>query len=194
MNLPNFLSLLRLLMVPFFPIVYTSDVLYANWFAAGIYLAAACTDVIDGWLARRSNQITKLGRILDPLADKAMAFVVLLTITVAGVVHWWAVAVLFLKELTMGIGAITLFRKKNDVYAAVIIGKSATFIFFVTCMILTLFPESLELLWKNMLLAVAVGSNTMALGYYLFKYIKQARKQHRSTTAFDAHDGQGEKQ
>jgi cardiolipin synthase len=176
MNLPNLLSLLRLLMVPLFPIVYNSDILYANWFAAGVYLAAACTDVVDGWLARRADQITRLGRILDPLADKTMAFVVLLTITIAGVVHWWAVAILFLKELTLGIGAITLFRKENDVFAAVIVGKSATFIFFVVSMVLTLFPQYIGLFWKNILLAAAVGSNLLALGYYLYKYIDRAHK------------------
>ena len=176
MNLPNLLSLMRLLMVPLFPIVYTLDIPDANWYAAGVYVVAACTDVVDGWLARRTNQVTKLGRILDPCADKSMAFVVLLTITLAGVVHWWAVAAIFLKELTMGIGAITLFRKKNDVFAAKAPGKSATFVFFAVCMTLTLFHQSFSEPLIHGLLAVAVAINALALGYYLFMYFQSCGK------------------
>jgi len=170
------LSLLRLLMVPMFPIVYNSGVLYAHWYAAGVYLLAACTDVIDGWLARRNDQITKLGRILDPMADKAMAFTVLLTITIAGVVHWWAVLVLFVKEVVMAWGAMVLMRKRNDVFAAVEVGKAATAVFFVVCLVMTVFP-AIPLLWSNVLLAIAVGLNIAALIYYLYLYFnKQEEK------------------
>jgi len=172
MNLPNFLSLLRLLMVPLFPIIYTSPGLAgAQYYAAAIYFAAAGTDVIDGWLARRSGQITKMGRILDPLADKAMAFTVLLTITIAGAVHWWAVAVLFAKDLVMAVGALTMFKKRNDVFAAKIIGKASTVVFFLVCMVLMLFNFNPAV--KNLLLAVTVGMNLASLAYYLFMYFTQ---------------------
>ena len=176
MNIPNMLSLMRLLMVPMFPIVYNAGVPHAHLYAAGVYFLAAATDVIDGWLARRNNQITKLGRILDPMADKAMAFTVLLTITIAGVVHWWAVLVLFAKEVVMGVGAMVLVRKRDDVFAAVEVGKTATAVFFVVCLVLTVFP-AIPLLWSNLMLAIAVGLNVIALVYYLYLYFnKQEEK------------------
>jgi len=165
-------------MVPIFPIVYNSGLPSAHLYAAGVYFAAACTDVIDGWLARRNNQITRLGKVLDPLADKSMAFTVLLTITIAGVVHWWAVLVLFIKELTMGIGAMTLLRRRNDVFAAVKIGKAATAVFFIVCMVLTVFI-SIPLLWSNILLGVAVSMNVSALVYYLWLYFNKPAEENQ---------------
>ena len=176
MNIPNMLSLMRLLMVPLFPIIYNSGAPHAHLYAAGLYLIAACTDVVDGWLARRNGQITRLGRILDPLADKSMAFTVLLTITIAGVVHWWAVLVLFAKELTMGIGAMTMLRKRNDVFPAVNIGKIATVVFFAVCIILVVFKNQITPLVSNTMLAVAVSMNLIALFYYLYMYLRKQEK------------------
>ena len=82
MNLPNILSLIRLCAVPLVPLAYFSDLPGANWIAAAIYLAAAMTDVLDGYIARKFNLITRLGRVLDPLADKMMAFCVLVCIII----------------------------------------------------------------------------------------------------------------
>lgn len=176
MSIPNLLSLLRLLMVPLFPVVYHLDIPNDNLYAAGVYFLAACTDVFDGWLARRTGQVTKLGRILDPLADKAMAFTVLLTITLDGVVHWWAIVVIFGKELLMGIGALTLLRKKDDVFSAVVIGKAATVVFFGVCMVLTIFKGTISSNVSNGLLVIAVCMNILSLAYYLYMYLQAERK------------------
>jgi len=99
-----------------------------------------------------------------------------LTITIAGVVHWWAVLVLFVKEVVMAWGAMVLMRKRNDVFAAVEVGKAATAVFFVVCLVMTVFP-AIPLLWSNVLLAIAVGLNIAALIYYLYLYFnKQEEK------------------
>ncbi len=176
MNIPNLLSMFRLMLVPIFPIVYNSQLPHANWYAVGIYLLAGTTDVVDGFIARHTGQVTKLGRVLDPLADKAMAFCVLLTITVAGVVSPWAVLVIFVKELLMGIGAITMMHKENDVFGAVWVGKLSTVVFAGVIMSLTLWHESIPMLWQNIMLGVAVGLNVLALCVYLYLYLKHIKK------------------
>ena len=76
MSIPNLLSLLRLVLVPVFAVVFFQPAPDAHRWAVLIYLTAFLTDVADGWIARHFNQITKLGRILDPLADKLMTFTV----------------------------------------------------------------------------------------------------------------------
>ena len=70
MSIPNLLSLLRLVLVPVFAVVFFQPAPDAHRWAVLIYLTAFLTDVADGWIARHFNQITKLGRILDPLEDK----------------------------------------------------------------------------------------------------------------------------
>ena len=115
MSIPNLLSLLRLVLVPVFAVVFFQPAPDAHRWAVLIYLTAFLTDVADGWIARHFNQITNLGRILDPLADKLMTFTVIICITADGIIPLWAVVVFFLKELTMAIGGYLMYQKLGDV-------------------------------------------------------------------------------
>ena len=113
MTIPNLLSLLRLALVPVFALVYFSCAPNAHLWSAVLYLAAFVTDVADGWIARRFNQITRLGRILDPMADKLMTFIVILCLTADGVIPVWAVVIFFCKELAMAIGGYLMYRARG---------------------------------------------------------------------------------
>ena len=80
MNTPNKLTLLRVIMIPVFMVVY----MYYNVYpiiSAGIFALAFLTDMLDGYLARKNNQVSNFGKIMDPLADKFMVFAALLSIT-----------------------------------------------------------------------------------------------------------------
>ena len=82
LNIPNLLTLLRILLIPFFFIVYAIDAGWSNIVATVIFVAAAITDWLDGYLARKLNQYTTFGAFLDPVADKlivATALVLLAT-------------------------------------------------------------------------------------------------------------------
>ena len=82
LNIPNFLTLLRILLIPFFFVVYVIDANWSNQVATVIFVVAAITDWLDGYLARRLNQYTTFGAFLDPVADKlivATALVLLAT-------------------------------------------------------------------------------------------------------------------
>jgi CDP-diacylglycerol--glycerol-3-phosphate 3-phosphatidyltransferase len=97
----NQLTVARLVMAPLFAVFLLRDSVPSLWIASGLFTAAAVTDRIDGWLARRTNTVTHLGRILDPLADKllvAAAFVALLLLRVPGV-EVWMVAVILGREV-----------------------------------------------------------------------------------------------
>lgn len=76
-NIPNSLTLLRIVLIPVFIVLFYLPVSWANWAACAVFVIAAITDWLDGYLARKLNQVSKLGAFLDPVADKLMIAVVL---------------------------------------------------------------------------------------------------------------------
>lgn len=166
MNLPNALSLFRLLLVPVFPILYFSP--YGR-FAVWVFVLATFTDVLDGFLARRLGQVTKLGRLLDPLADKLMSGTVLISLSIDNIAPWWVAVVFCAKELLMGIGALVQFRRIDDVPAAKFYGKASAVLFFLVLVALMLFPIPRP--WPEILLGFALFFMLIAFLLYLKRYI-----------------------
>ena len=146
MTIPNLLSLFRLLLVPVFPLVFFQSWPNARQWAVLIYLVAFLTDIADGWIARRFNQITPL----------------------------WTVAVFFCKELAMAIGSLAMYHKLGDVISANWLGKAATGVFFVVCVLLVLFP-AIPRPWATGLISVALAMTIAAFLSYLFQYMKLLR-------------------
>ena len=181
LNVPNTLSLLRLAMVPIFAVVFFQPFPEARYWAAGVYALAFVTDVLDGWIARHFNQITRLGRILDPLADKLMTFTVIICITAAGIIPVWAVVIFFLKEAAMCIGAMSMLHKIDDVIPANWLGKVSTFVFFVVCGLLVLLPE-IPHTWATGMISVALGLTVLAFLYYLWLYVSVLGKKKPTKT------------
>jgi len=170
MNLPNALSTFRLLLVPVFAGVFFSDLPHAHGIAALVYAVAFCTDVLDGWIARKYDMVTKLGRVLDPLADKLMTFTVILCICLDQVVPMWAAIVFFCKEAIMGIGGAILLRRTKDVIPANWLGKTSTGVFFVVLAVLVLFP--LPRPWPTVLISGALALTVASLIVYCLQYRK----------------------
>lgn len=181
MNIPNLLSLLRLAMVPVFATVFFLPEPSAHYWAAGIYALAFVTDIADGYIARRFHQITRLGRILDPLADKLMTFTVIVCITAAQIIPVWAVVVFFLKEAAMGIGALSLYHKLDDVISSNWLGKASTGVFFIVCAALVLFP-SIPRQWATLLISLALVLTIVAFLGYLWQYLTVTGKRKSKDT------------
>ena len=169
MSIPNLLSLLRLALVPMFAVVFFQPWPDAHTWAALIYLIAFLTDIADGWIARRFNQITKLGRILDPLADKLMTFTVIVCITADHIIPLWAVVVFFCKELTMAIGGCLMYQRLGDVIPSNWLGKASTGVFFLVCAALVLFP-AIPRPWATGLITFSLALTLAALASYICQY------------------------
>lgn len=131
MNIPNTLSVLRIFMVPAFLYFFFSDSPNAMAISFGIVLFAGATDVVDGYIARKYKLITKLGIVLDPLADKMMLMTVLVSMTVKGILPLWILIIVALKECSMILGALMLHNHHEIVMPANIYGKAATASFYV---------------------------------------------------------------
>jgi len=99
LNLPNLLTLARVAAVPLIVIIMLSDSRAAGLWAAAIFGAAAVTDFIDGWLARKWGVVTVLGKFLDPLADKLIVMAALIMLIPFGRIPAWAVFLVLGREI-----------------------------------------------------------------------------------------------
>jgi CDP-diacylglycerol--glycerol-3-phosphate 3-phosphatidyltransferase len=101
MNLPNSITFSRLLALPFLLYGLINPTERSRWICLGIFLVAAGTDWLDGYLARKLNQITELGKFLDPLVDKFLVLAPLLSLIELGQVPAWGVFLILARELVI---------------------------------------------------------------------------------------------
>lgn len=106
-TVPNLLSMLRLLGVPLF--LWLVLVPQADWWALAVLAFAGLSDWLDGKIARAWNQTSRLGMLLDPLADRLYIFAALLGLVVRDIVPWWLMAILVLRDVLI-LGALPLLR------------------------------------------------------------------------------------
>lgn len=125
-NLPNVITMARILCVPFF--VWSLFAIQADsiarWFSVLIFIVIMISDGIDGAIARKRGLITNLGKLLDPIADKALLGGALVTLSILNEFSWWVTIVILVREL--GITAYRLVVVQREVVAASSGGKLKT--------------------------------------------------------------------
>jgi len=123
-NIPNLLSFLRLALVP----VFVWMLLQQMFVAAIVILAiSGMTDFLDGYLARKLNQITKLGKVLDPVADRLYIFATLLGLSATGMVPWWLTGLVILRDILMLFSLPILYSVGHKTLPVHYLGKASTF-------------------------------------------------------------------
>ena len=136
MNVPNALTVFRIILGIIVPYLMWYGGVEERVFAAVLFGIAAFTDWLDGWYARRYNLITKIGKILDPIADKVLvlgSFVVLSDLRFEQMYSIWWIVPIFLREVIITIyRLIFLLRKKPIVVAASWSGKAKTVMQMIT--------------------------------------------------------------
>ncbi len=182
MNLPNILSIFRMLLVPVFILVFFSDSPDAYIYAAGVYALAGITDVLDGIIARKFNLITRLGKILDPLADKMMTITVLICITIKNLIPWWLLALVFAKDALLIVGGIKLYNERAAVFKSNLLGKLATVFLVTGGIIIILFQKHLSPIFETAYSFIAVVLSFLAFFSYIRQYYKY--KKNHDTTSF----------
>jgi CDP-diacylglycerol--glycerol-3-phosphate 3-phosphatidyltransferase len=183
-TIPNVLTMIRLLLIPVFVIVFFNTPAGQDRIAALIVFAvASITDMFDGMLARKLNQITDFGKLFDPLADKLMVITAMVCQAIAGVFPWAAIIIVGCKELLMMLGGLLLLNRDVVVYSNYV-GKTAQ-VFFIASLILSFFHYRFEsagillfgltpdliLLWITVVLSIA------ALVVYAVHYAKALKKE-----------------
>ena len=174
MNLPNFLTTIRLILVPFM----TGFLISKNYtMAISFYVLASITDVLDGYIARKYNLITKLGKILDPMADKLLQFAALVGLWIVDIIPVWITLIFFLKEIFMGLGAIKLLKNKDIVVPSKWFGKMSTVFFFIA-IVFSMLSENVLILKPYVLpmFILALVSLFFAFIMYLLNFLKVEKK------------------
>ena len=142
MNLPTKLTLSRVIMVPFFVvfILLVPKFLYFKWIALAIFIIASLTDLLDGKIARKYNQVTNFGKFMDPLADKMLVLTAMCYFVDNNTMSGWVVALVLLREF--GVSGLRLLAvEQGTVIAAAWSGKIKTFITMVTLGLLIVVAE-----------------------------------------------------
>jgi cardiolipin synthase (CMP-forming) len=128
LTIPNAISAARLAGVPVFLwLVLGPRTAVADDWAVGVLIAAGLSDWLDGKIARALNQGSRLGQVLDPAADRLYIAATIVALAVRGIIPWWLVAVLALRELTVGAALAVLRRRAGfGTLQVSLVGKAAT--------------------------------------------------------------------
>ena len=171
MNLPNKLTILRVIMIPFFVFFLLSGVggSASKWIALVIFAAASITDTLDGYIARRDNLITDFGKFMDPLADKLLVCSAMICMIPLGKLQAWFVIVIIAREFI--ISGFRLIASDNGiVIAASYWGKFKTnFQMFMIIMLIIDLGTSTAVMIENILIVIATALTIISLVDYLVK-------------------------
>jgi len=182
--LPNILSSIRIALVPVFVFMYFTETGEVKTWALSVYVVAFITDILDGYIARKYNLISNIGKVLDPLGDKLMMTAALVCMTISERLPVWPVAVVVAKESLMGLGGIVIHRRaKAEIPPSNIFGKTATVVFVVACVVLMVFPQ-LPDIYATSLIALAIGLTFAALlSYFMtFRIVMKKKSEDTSNT------------
>lgn len=141
-TIPNLLSLFRLVLIPVYMAIYLNARVMADYIIAAVILAISClTDMVDGKIARKYNMISTVGKILDPLADKATQFTLIICLSIKYPVLWNLVLLFVIKESFQLIAGLITLRKGKMLTGALLTGKICTTVLFVSLTLLILVPD-----------------------------------------------------
>ena len=172
-TIPNILSLFRLCLIPFIVWIYLG---LNDYFLAGIMvLFSALTDVVDGIIARKFHMISDVGKVLDPIADKATQFVVVILLAIRFPLMWSIIAISFVKEIFNMISGYVIVKKRGIVLSAEWYGKTATVVLTAVMALHLIFPNLSPSL-SIVSIIFGAGSVLMATVMYMVRNIKYLTK------------------
>lgn len=170
-NIPNSLTVLRILLVP----VFVGLLLYGHYDSALItLLIAALTDVLDGMVARMTDQRTRLGEYLDPLADKILLMSAIVTLSVLDFIPIWAVIIVVSRDAILLAGTLVSNLTETDIdISPTLLGKGTTFaqICYVLGTLLHM-TEKVPMAFVSPLLWIMVAMTVVSGIHYLFRGIQ----------------------
>jgi cardiolipin synthase len=168
MNVPNMLTMSRFVLIPLFLILYLND---RPIVALCILLVAGLTDFLDGFIARRSGQVTVTGSMLDPLADKLMMLSVVLALLIKNILPWTAFAVMTFRELVMIIGSGVYHFQGLKTVPANLFGKVTTVLYYAAILLMFLeLPGGVAVLWCG----IALSFVSSVIYFVTFKNVNRS--------------------
>lgn len=184
-NIPNALSLVRIALIPVFMVLYITG--RDEWAFVALALSGL-TDALDGFIARRFNQITDCGKLLDPLSDKLTQVAVVAALTTRYLELLPLAVLCLVKEACQAIGGIILLRRRHAVRGSKWFGKLSTVVFYGCMLALVLFEQSMPDTVEWILIGAAGLSMLLAFFGYLRMFIAIRREPTDTRAASAASD------
>ena len=174
LNVPNTLTVMRMLLVP---VIVVALLRQSYDVALGIFLLAGASDGLDGFIARRFNQCTRLGAILDPLADKLLVVSSALVLGWLGRIPWWLAAAVVGRDLVIVAGAIAYYRRVRHLeMEPTLLSKLNTFL--QIGLILIVLADGAALIgagrWLPQLFALTLATALASGGQYVVIWSRRA--------------------
>ena len=176
-SIPNLLSLFRLVLIPVYIVIYMNAEEPSHYYLSAGILAVSClTDLIDGKIARHFNMITTLGIILDPFADKATQFTLIVCLAIKHPVLFFLIGLFVLKEgVQLIAGGFNLLKKGKMLSGALLAGKICTTVLFVSLILMVMIPTMSE---QTVLVITIVDATFMIISFisYILAYFSKNKK------------------
>ena len=169
MNLPNKLTMLRVLLIPVFVVLLLAD-FWGKWLdylALAVFIIASLTDMLDGMIARKYNLITNFGKFMDPLADKLLVCSAMICLLDLGRIPAWVVIVIIAREFIIS-GFRLVASDKGVVIAAGYIGKAKTVTQMIMIMLMILDIEQIQLI-TDIVMYIAAILTVVSLVDYIYR-------------------------
>lgn len=175
-TIPNVLSLFRLILIPVYIVIYLNAREDSDYYIAAGILAVSClTDLIDGKIARHFNMISTLGKILDPLADKATQFALIVCLALKYPILQFLVGLFVVKESFQLIAGGINLRKGKMLKGALMSGKICTTILFVSLILMVMIPNLPDLA-ITIITIVDIVFMLISFGDYLITYFNRENR------------------
>jgi len=169
-TIPNFLTLIRIIIIPF--IIYYYRISYLYNIIIFLVALSGITDFLDGFIARKTKKVSELGQVLDPLADKctqiSLAYCLMLKYPIFGT----ALGILIMKEIVQLVLGYMVYKEKNIVNMAKWYGKIATAFFYFSVITLLVFPN-IPVYFVNIMVSTLILLLILALILYILMFVKQ---------------------
>lgn len=169
-TIPNLLSLFRIILIPIFVVAYlnTPDGTVAFWPIA-VLLLSGITDMFDGMIARKFNQVSDVGKMLDPVADKLTQVAVIGCVAMRVRQLWVLLVIYVIKELVMVSGGLIMLKMKKQVPMAKWFGKVSTFELYTAMLLFLIFP-GMPPYAIILIITITVALVMFALIMYMFQF------------------------
>ena len=175
-TIPNMLSFFRIVLIPVYILIYLNAKEDWDYFLAGSILAVSClTDIIDGKIARQFNMISKVGKVLDPVADKLTQLALTLSLSVKYPVLQFVLFLFLSKEIFQTLAMIIMYYRGKVLPGAILPGKICTIVLFSSFILMVLIPN-LSMYLINRIAVLDIIALTYSFISYILAYFGKNTK------------------
>ncbi len=172
-TIPNLLSLFRLILIPVYVVIYVNATTEKEYFLSAAILSVSClTDMVDGKIARKFNMISTVGKVLDPIADKATQVTMIICLAIRYPALRYLFILFIVKEAFQLIAGFIRLRKGMILKGALISGKISTTILFISLILMVLLPD-LSTMAVDIIAGIDALFLLIAFADYAYAYFKR---------------------